>query len=268
MTNLNRKDLRIVSYEFNCIANRLLRSSYDEFIPVLKKFLAHLNNTELINEYVTSCTRENFDINSEVREVNEAYGSCILDLGYTDEEEIYTIYNVLIYISENGFNVYGMGRAYSKEKLYNDIVKDFNNKVSLILINYISAYLTKIGIEMGFDEEVSYMITNNGGQVNISRDTSTLNAVQNIGTKSDELINLVDKINQLIVSSDIPDAQKEIIGESVEAIQAEVEKTSPKKGLIKTCIVGLKESILAIPTAIELCDNINKFIEFILSKIN
>ncbi|OPF52399.1 hypothetical protein BH721_03860 [Clostridium baratii] len=266
--NLNRKDLRIISYEFNCIANRLLRSSYDEFIPVLKKFLGHLSNTELINEYVTSCTRENFDIDSELEAVNSSYGRRILDLGYTDEEEIYTIYNVLKYISENGFNVYGMGKAYSREKLYNDIVNDFNNKVSLILINHISAYLTKIGIEMGFDEEVNYMITNNGGQVNISKDTSTLNAVQNIGAKSDELINLVNEINRLITSSDISDTQKEMIVESIEAIQAEIENPSPKKGLIKTCIAGLKGSILAIPTAIELCDNINKFIEFVSSKIN
>lgn len=266
--NLNRKDLRRITYDFNCIANRLLRASMNEFLPVLKKFLGHIGSVELINEYVISCSREDFDINEAISEVNNSYGRRILDLGYTDEEEIYTVYNLLLYISENGFNYQGIGRAYSGKNTYDEVIKDFNNKVSLILINNISAYLTKIGIEMGFDEEVNYMITNNGGQVNISRDMSTLNAVQNVGAKSDELINLVGEINRLLNVSEISDEQREIIEESVETIQSELQNSSPKKGLIKTCITGLKATILGIPTGIELYNNINQLIEFVTSKIN
>lgn len=268
MMNLNRKDLKKITYDFNCIANRLLRASTNEFLPVLKRFLGHIRSVELINEYVISCSREGFDIDKSISDVNNSHGRIILDLGYTDEEEIYTVYNLLLYISENGFNYLGIGRAYSSKSKYDEIIKDFNNKISLILINNISAYLTRIGIEMGLDEEVNYMITNNGGQVNISRDMSTLNAVQNIGAKSDELINLVEEINRLLMISDISDEQREIIGESVETIHSQLQESSPKKGLIKTCITGLKTAILGIPTGIELYNNITQLIELVTSKIN
>lgn len=265
--NLNRRDLRKLSFDFNSIANRLLRSSHNEFIHVLKKFIGYVNSEELIKEYIISCTREGFDVISEINRVNTCHGRSILDLGYTDEEEVYTIYSVLIYIAENGFNLYGIGRAYSSKSNYNEIIKDFNEKFSCILINYISGYLTKIGIEMGIDEEVNYMITNNGGQVNISKDMSTLNAVQNIGTKSEELINLVEEINKLVKSSEVPDEQREMIEESVDTIKNELQADSPKKGLIKSCITGLKATVLGIPTAIELCISINEFIEFVSSKV-
>lgn len=265
--NLNKKELRIVIYEFNCIGSRLIRSSYGEFLPVLRKFIGHINSTDLINEYVSSCKRENFDMNTQMHEVKNGNGRYTFDLGYTDEEEVYTIYNVLEYIVANGFDLYSIGRAYSSETSYNNIIKDFNSKISLILINHISSFLTKIGIEMGFDEEVSYMITNNGGQVNISKDMSTLNAVQNIGAKSDELVNLVSEINKLLVSSSIPKKDREEIKDSIETVQSELQNSAPKSGLIRTCVKGLEACITGIPNAIELCDNIQQFIDFVISKI-
>ena len=147
-------------------------------------------------------------------------------------------------------------------------IKDFNYKFSYILIIHISGYLTKIGIEMGIDEEVNYMITNNGGQVNISRDTSTLNAVQNIGAKSDELVSLVGEINKILSSSDVPKEERETIGDAIETIQSELQNDTPKKGLVRSCIAGLRSAILEIPIAIELSENITKLIEYAYSKIN
>lgn len=265
MMNLNKKELRKLSFEFNSMANRLLRSSYEEFNHTLRRFLGYIDNIELIKGYVQSCTRDNFDI---IKEINNNNVRGIIDLGNTDEEEVYTVYNTLLYIAENGFNYFTIGRRYSGKKSYNEVIKDFNDKFSYILIIHISGYLTKIGIEMGIDEEVNYMITNNGGQVNISRETSTLNAVQNIGTKSDELINLVEEINRLLMVSEISDEQREIIGESVESIHNQLQEANPKKGLIKTCITGLKTAVLGIPTGIELYNNINQLIELVTQNIS
>ena len=267
MMNLNKKELRKLSFEFNSMANRLLRSSYQEFNHALKRFLGYIDSIELIKEYIQSCTRDNFDVKKAMEDMDSS-GRGILDLGNTDEEEVYTVYNALLYIAEKGFNYYTIGRSYSGKKNFNEIIKDFNDKFSYILIIHISGYLTKIGIEMGIDEEVNYMITNNGGQVNISKDTSTLNAVQNIGTKSDELASLVGEINKILSSSDIPKEEKEIIGDTIETIQSELQNDTPKKGLVRSCIAGLKSAISAIPTAIELSENITKLIEYVSSKIN
>lgn len=268
MMNLNKKELRKLSFEFNSMSNRLLRSSYQEFNHTLKRFLGYIDDIELIKGYIQSCTRDNFDVRKAMEEIDSNNGRGIIDLGNTDEEEVYTVYNTLLYIAEKGFNYYTIGRSYSGKKNFNEIIKDFNDKFSYILIIHISGYLTKIGIEMGIDEEVNYMITNNGGQVNISKDTSTLNAVQNIGTKSDELASLVGEINKILSSSDIPKEEKEIIGDTIETIQSELQNDTPKKGLVRSCIAGLKSAISAIPTAIELSENITKLIEYVSSKIN
>ena len=268
MMNLNKKELRKLSFEFNSMSNRLLRSSYQEFNHTLKRFLGYIDDIDLINGYIQSCARDNFDVRKAVEEINSNNGRGILDLGNTDEEEVYTVYNTLLYIAENGFNYYTIGRSYSGKKNYNEIIKDFNDKFSYILIIHISGYLTKIGIEMGIDEEVNYMITNNGGQVNISRDRSTINATQNIGAQSDDIVRLVGEINRLLSTLEVPQEQKEIIGDSVETIKNEMQSISPKKGLIKTCITGLKSAILGLPTAIELCNNVNQLVEIVSSKIN
>lgn len=267
MMNLNKKELRKLSFEFNSMANRLLRSSYQEFNHALKRFLGYIDGIELIKEYIQSCTRDNFDVKKAMEEIDSS-GRGILDLGNTDEEEVYTVYNTLLYIAEKGFNYYTIGRSYSGKKNFNEIIKDFNCKFSYILIIHISGYLTKIGIEMGIDEEVNYMITNNGGQVNISRDTSTLNAVQNIGAKSDELVSLVGEINKILSSSDVPKEERETIGDAIETIQSELQNDTPKKGLVRSCIAGLRSAILEIPIAIELSENITKLIEYASSKIN
>ncbi|EHI96899.1 hypothetical protein CDLVIII_0160 [Clostridium sp. DL-VIII] len=227
-----------------------------------------LDKTPIIYEYINSCNRGEFDIESEIKEVSKGYGRYIFDLGDTFKEEIFTIYNIFKYIVDNNFDMSGIARAYdTRSKTFDEIIKSFNNRVSLIFINHIADYLTKIGIEMGYDEEVKYMITNNGGQVNISRDSSTLNATQNIGTNSEELISLVKEISKLLDDSSIPNDEREIIQESVETIQSELQSNEPKKGLVKSCVNGLKMAITNIPTAIELCNNVQQFIDYVTPKI-
>jgi hypothetical protein len=266
--NLNKKELKIISYDFNCIANRLLRASHDELNSVLKKFMGYIQNTSIIYDYINYCKRDDLNIESDIREVCNGYGRYLFDLGETYEEEIFTIYTLFKYILDTNLSIIAIARAYDmKSQKYNEILKTFNNRVSLIFINHIADYLTKIGIEMGYDEEVKYMITNNGGQVNISRDYSTLNATQNIGTNSEELLNLVKEINKLLDNSSIPNDEREIIQESIETIQTELQSNEPKKGLVKSCVNGLKMAMTNIPTAIELCNNVQQFIDYVVPKI-
>lgn len=50
----------------------------------------------------------------------------------------------------------------------------------MVLIRHIERYLTKIGIDMGLDEKVSYLITIENRQVNIANDNSTINATNTV----------------------------------------------------------------------------------------
>ena len=169
---------------------------------------------------------------------------------------------LLKYILDNNYKtVWSLGRGYTSERSFDDITKAFNNKVSYILIEHISDYLTRICIKMGYDEEEKYMITNNGGQVNISKDNSTLNATQNIGVKADELSNIISSIKDLLDDS-IPSEVKEQIEDSIEGIKSESTKENPNKSILRMSVNFLKQSIEKVPTAIKLCENINKLIEY------
>ncbi|WP_271846383.1 hypothetical protein [Clostridium tertium] len=265
--NLNKKELKLISYDFRCISNRLLNATYYEMESVLNMFINCIESTPIIYDYVNSCDIGVFDTEKEVNEVREAYGNAIFELGVTIEEETARIYSILKYISENKIDISIIARAYARgSKSYNEYTKGFNNRISLILINHISDYLTKISINMGYDEEVKYMITVNGGQVNISKDNSTLNATQNIGVNSDELGKMITSIKSLI-DQDISNDDKELIEESVETIQSELQNGEPKKAIVKSCLRGLKLAITNIPTAIELCNNIEQFINYVTTFI-
>ena len=55
----------------------------------------------------------------------------------------------------------------SSSNKFDDKIKGFNEKNSKILIGHIEDYLTKLGIDMGMDDNAMYNISYNQGQVNI-----------------------------------------------------------------------------------------------------
>lgn len=261
MMELTKKELKIISYEFRRISNRLLQASYKEMLSVLNIFIDCIEKEKIIYEYVRNCKREGFDVEREVQDVYGSYGRSIFSLGVTIEEEVYTVYNILKYILDNKLNVTGLASGYSNGKTYQERVKEFNNRVALVLVNNIEAYLTKINIDMGYDEEVKHMITINGTQVNISNGNSTLNAVQNNNNEPNELIKMIELIKNSIDES-IPNEEKEMIIENIETVQDQLQSEKPKKGLIRTCLSGLNTVILGLPHAVKLAENVKEFVSY------
>lgn len=175
---LNKKYLKKMTYSFNKIANRIMRAPYDEYNIILEKFLKFIDDNELIMGYINIANSIEFDIKALYEEVVNSYGQVKFKFGPTAEEETFQIYKLLKYICENNrFVHYDMSMQYRGLSKYQDIVKQFNDRVVLVLINNIGEYLTKIGIDMGLDENINFNI--NGGQLNISNDNSTINANQN-----------------------------------------------------------------------------------------
>lgn len=261
MMNINKRELKIISYDFRSKANRLLRSGTDEAVKSIKLFIDYIESIPIIFDYVKTSKREGFNVEKEVEEVARSYGKIIFDLGSNESEEVYTVYNILKYVSDNFQQVYTLGWAYTFDKTFEAKTKAFNQKVTFILIEHISNYLTRIFINMGYDEEERYMITNYNGQINISKDNSTLNATQNVGVKVDELSNIIASIKELLDDS-VPKEVKEEIEDGIEGIQSEATKENPNKSILRMSINFLKQSIEKIPTAIKLCENINKLIEY------
>ena len=241
--NLNRTELRKVIYDFNCVSNRLMRVDFTEYNTVLAKFLAFLDRTEIIRDYIQDCGEPTFDIVEEVKEVAESYGRAIFSLGDTEQEEVANIYAILKCILETKTSRYSIvvpaAMGYSDSNKYKDTVKGFNDRVVMVLIRYIESYLTKIGIEMGMDETVRYTITVNGRQANVAMDNATINAVQNNGVDAAELKRLIAEL-KASMPEDMPESDKEAIREGVETIESELAQPKPKRSLINTAIKVLQ----------------------------
>ncbi len=227
-------------YDFNCASNRLLKAGYEEYLSTLRKYLLFLTDCNLINDYLADCGDPTINIEEEVSEVHKSYGhKYFVDFGDAEREEDANIYAILKHIVENNILVErGLAMGYSSSNKYNDKIKGFNERVVMILIRHIEAYMTKIGIDMGVDESVKYNITVNNGQVNLANDNATINATLNNGVDIEKLKELISTVKQesLNLSSD----EIETVNSSLEVIQDEFCQFKPRKGFIQTALNMLK----------------------------
>jgi hypothetical protein len=109
----------------------------------------------------------------------------------------------------------------------------------MVLIRHIERFLTKIGIDMGVDERVTYSITVESGQVNIASDNSVINATNTINTIDyDKLIQLIDEVEKN--AQGISEEDFETLVSSIDVIKEEIKSANPRKSFLKTAILGLK----------------------------
>lgn len=237
---LNRNDLRKIMYDFNSLSNRLLQANYVDYIYVLKKYLKYLYDTEIIADYIKDCGKCEQIMEDEFKAVQGGYG--IFDLGESDEEETRNIVAILQYIIENNVDVVcNLGYAYSNARNMQSILKDFNNRVTLVLINHIEAHLTKIGIDMGVDDKIEYNITIENGQVNIANENSHINATSTVQYNNlNKIEDLLNKIQTEAAKSNFSEDDQESLNNYIEVLREETRKEIPKKGFVKTALVGLK----------------------------
>lgn len=237
---LNRAELRKIIYDFNSISNRLMQVDFEDYNAVLLKFIDFIKSNEIIFAYIRDCGKYELDLEKEFQEVGGSYGQAIFTLGRLDEEEVRNVFAILCYIAEKDIEIHhGIAMGYSPSRKYQDKVKGFNDRVTMVLIRHIERHLTKIGIDMGLDEKVTYSITIESGQVNIANDNSTINATNTVNkidsTKLSELIQVIrDSAGSL--SKD----EEELLASNLEVIEEEATAPNPRKGFIKTAILGLK----------------------------
>lgn len=255
---LNRNELRKIIYDFNSISNRLIQADYEDYNGVLSKFLEFINKTPIINDYVSDCGNCELDLQTEFQEIRDSYGQSIFSLGDTDEEEVRNVFAILKYIVENKIQIhYRIALGYSSSKYYQDKIKGFNSRVVMVLIRHVERYLTKIGIDMGVDEKVTYSITVHNGQVNIANNSSTINATNNNGIDYDKLSKILNSVKES--SNNLSSDEKEILESSLEVIEEETKKEHPRKSFLKTAITGIK----TIKGTVEFASAVTALIEFL-----
>lgn len=237
---LTRRDLRKILNDFNSLSNRLLQSNFDDYSIVLARFIRFVTDTEIIFDYIQDCGECSQNMKEEYDAVQS--GNAIFDLGDTDEEEVRNVYNILKYAVENNIAIHhGVGFAYSNSTKFQDILKVFNERVTMVLIRHIENYLTNIGIDMGIDDKVVYNITMKDGQVNIANDSSVINASNTVGQIDvKQLETLINTIKKEAADCELSETEKEEIENSLAVILDETRDTVPRKSHVKIAIGAMQ----------------------------
>lgn len=224
--------------KFNSISNRLLQSSYGNYLDDLRRFCNYIEANELIKEYIDSCGGFNSEMESLLDECLHQGGK--IQFSIDEDEETSQIYSYIKTICNRDYTSLppGIILTYSSSNKFADMLKEFNHCVVLALINHISDYLKKVGIEMGMDDNVTYNI--NGQQVNIANDNASITAIQNNnGIDVNELHKLVEAmkagLSPHLSSEDKADAE-----ESIDIIEAELSSGSPDEQKVKSQFKLLK----------------------------
>ena len=136
----------------------------------------------------------------------------------------------------NSFLFYGYASGGTRQ--YQDMIKGFNERVTLVLIRHIETFLTKVGIEMGVDEHVTYNVNIENGQFNVANDNATINATLNNGVDFEKLEALLKGV--LDNCNGLSEEDTEAVQENLEVIKSELNEPKPKKSLLKTAMTGLK----------------------------
>ena len=256
---LNRKELRIIQYDFNSYSNRLLQADYDDYADVLRKFVNYIDNIPIISDYIHDCGSCDWDLENEIKEVQGSYGRLIFSLGKTESEEIRNVYAVLKYLAGNNSSVYrGVAMGYSSSSKWQDKIKGFNDRFVMVLIRHVERYLTKIGIDMGIDEKIIYNVTVQNGQAIIANDNSSVTSTINIGATTNTIEQLISAVRTRLDTL-TSEEDKETASESLEVIEAEVAAEKPKKSMIKTAIASLQ----AVKGTVEFASAVAALIQFV-----
>lgn len=262
---VSKVELKILLKEFLTASNRVLRADFSCYASELKKFISFLESKEIILDYIMSCGSPEYDIETEIKEVENSYGHAIFSLGETEKKEVANVYAVIKFLATNNYS----GRSYvywgySSSKKYQDKVDAFGDKFIRILITHIESYLSTLCIKMGIDENATIQINIDTGnfqnsQFNLASTGGNVNATQN-NTSMKELDELIEKV--LSATKDMKKDDMEIINDCMETIQS-LKEPKPKKGIIRvalTTLKGIAGTAEFLAAADEIIQYVQKFI--------
>lgn len=237
---LNRTELRKIMYDYSSLCNRLLQADFRDYNDVLSRFIRFITETEIIHDYILDCGECSEDMAQAYKEVES--GDAVFVLGDTDEEEVRNVYAILKYAVDKDIDLsYRIGMAYSSSRSYQEILKTFNERVTMVLIRHIETYLTKVGIDMGVDDKVIYNISVKDGQVNIANDNAVINASNNANSMDPEKLKiLIEAIRNEMGKISLSEEDTESVESSLSVIQEECATGKPRKAFVRTAITGIK----------------------------
>lgn len=234
---MNKTELRKTMYDFNCNSNHLLQSDFRDYSLNLRRYIEFIKNTPVIFDFVQTCGKCTLNLEQEISEVN-TMNRYVFSTGDTSSEEIINVYSILEYISSHKIDVLpGIAYGYGSSTSYQDMIDAFNKRFVSILIDGIERYLTKIGIEMGLDDNTVFNISNINGQVIVAEGSNVV-ASNNVGIDASQLQEIIDAVSRSAES--LSENERKAVKESLETISEESTKQNPKRFMLNTAITTLK----------------------------
>lgn len=260
---MNKREIKKISYDFRCSASAVMTSHSEDLLHNIRLFMLFIKQNPLIMQYVNSLPDTNNDIEKAIVEVI-SNPNVVFRLGETIEDSFRNTFKLLDSPSLDERALYGIILAYrGNSSQYQDMAKNFCQRIILPFIRTIQQYLAKIEIDMGMDDNIQYSITVNGGQVNLSQDNSTINAVQNNGIDQNKIQSMIDAILTAAQNGGVAQEQIGQINEILYAIKDELTKPTPKRAVITT----LKNELIAFSTGFAtipaLKEAVDIFVQFI-----
>ncbi|WP_288554432.1 conjugal transfer protein [uncultured Levyella sp.] len=250
---IKKTELRKISREFRRLASEVINAHFREQKQFLIEFMDFINRTPLLKEYIDSVKKPLNDIAQNVKAVSESYGHQALNLGTNTLDRINIIYQAFeCIIQEPSIEPYQLGWFYAASKHYQDMAQAFGDRLVYPFVSGIDSYIADISTDIGLDNESTFNITINGGQVNIANNSSIINARQE-GASFDEVRALIQEIKQDV--GQLPENQDRAdMLATIDVIDGQILEKQPNKSILKTMLeklVTLSNGVSASVTIIE-----------------
>lgn len=248
-------EIQEISSRFRNVARRLSRTDYSQCDSNLKRFIATIQNEELISDFIDKNNTTTYNIAIIIK---ERYWLDPFDVSPIENEEIAFSVQILQYALDN-YNgdftrLYGTYHYTSSKSTTEDEMRKFISHIIDPLIDHIADYLKHCYDEAARKEGVGLMST----LPNVNAENSTVVIGSSVGGNVTTEVNITQEqqtdANDLIVAikealadENIPD--KEDIEEMLQQIKSDVDAgKKPKRGFL----VALKGLCTAGVTVIPL----------------
>jgi hypothetical protein len=244
--------LKKLLFGYHAEANTMLRAGYYDVDDAIGRFIAYIESEKVIRDYLEDCVEnyvpEGFNAKKIVEEVSSQYGMTFAHFSrdYRGESgEVYLILKAIL--GEGGATKGNLLLGYMNgSKKYDDMVKNFMNKVVRKLVDGIDRYLTELGIERGLSDANYFQLqqnVNTGDNSNValgqSSNNSTVDVRQTNGINGQELDQLLGRLEDAF--ADLDDAQRAEAEVYRDGLRDALSESKPKPSIIKAMYTGLKK---------------------------
>lgn len=276
-TDLTDKELRKIDYDFRTRASRVIRVQFRDVVGTLRQFLDYIESVPLLKNYVLSCKLpvSESEMMSEIGKVIEGHRNVHFHFAPSSRGELAQSYFILKQCCANSDDhdnqalVMSLGLAYnsSHDTGFQSYVEAFVNAIALRFIENVNAFLHQLTMNIKSDMERTYHIENNGGQVVIANDQSTVTASQNNMVNGNRFVELRDSVINAAKESGATEKQLTEIREILAEIEKHIKGPNPKKSLLDALFAGLDKIAGAVTNGAVLAEKISVFATFVWDKL-